>query len=111
MECYSRYKMLQEIREAIDSRISNTKKWKKGKKEAIETFRGIGAPEGGDMLYGSMYETSLPNETLVGLQEKLLFLLEVLQSADARPTSQTQEAVAKVSTRADEMVSRWNGLK
>jgi photosystem II stability/assembly factor-like uncharacterized protein len=111
LECYSRYKVLQEVREGIDSRLSNTEKWKKGKKEAIEKFRGAGVPEGGDMLYGSIYATSLPNETLIGLQEKFLFLLEVLQSADTRPTSQTQEAVAKLSKRADEMVSRWNGLK
>ncbi|MCJ7465332.1 MAG: glycoside hydrolase [Maribacter sp.] len=111
LECYSRYKVLQEIREAIDNRLSNTEKWKKGKKETMEKFRGVGIPEGGDIIYGSMYATSLQNETVVGLQEKLLFLLEVLQSADARPTTQTQEAVKRLSQRTDEMANRWNGLK
>ncbi len=109
--CYASYNALQDIRETIDQRLSSGEKLRKSTKEAFEKFRGNGAPDAGDMLYGSIRAATLENETLVGLQEKFLFLIDVLQSADAHPTSQTQAAVQSLAQRTKEMVTRWNGLK
>jgi hypothetical protein len=40
-----------------------------------------------------------PNEeTVAGLQQKLLFMVSLLQSADARPTAQGADAVKRLST-------------
>lgn len=46
-----------------------------------------------DTLYGSIRASAPEEETVTGLQHKLLFLLNVFQGADARPTTQAMEAV------------------
>ena len=69
MQSYADYKTLQLIREAIDKIPA-----KKGsKQEKRLQFRGNGAPNDGDIIYGSIYESDLEDETLVGLQSKLLY--------------------------------------
>ncbi|MBL7875845.1 MAG: glycoside hydrolase, partial [Cyclobacteriaceae bacterium] len=94
MACYKAYNQVQEIRDMVDAKLADPKmKWPKGKKELVQTFRGNGLPENPDILYGSIAESSLENETLVSLQDKLLHTLAVLQSADEKPTSQAIEAV------------------
>lgn len=110
-EVYDAYMALQVLRETIDQELQAPKKRKKGKKEALQQFRGKGAPDGGDMLYGSIRETPLAQETVVSLQEKLLFLLDVLQSAEARPTSQAQEAIQSMLSRTEAMKGRWDKIK
>ncbi|MGB5554918.1 MAG: glycoside hydrolase, partial [Flavobacteriaceae bacterium] len=107
---YEAYHDLQTIRDNLDQLLDTTKKGKK-KKEALLKFRGDGLPSGGDMLYGSIRETPLSEESIVGLQEKLLFLLEVLQSADAKPTSQTKDAVEILVNRSKDLIIKWNGIK
>ena len=47
---------------------------------------GEGAPENPDIIYGSITERS--NETIVGLQDKILHMQLVFQNADAKPTTQ-----------------------
>jgi hypothetical protein len=37
-------------------------------------------------------------DPLAGLQQKLLFMMSLLQSADARPTAQAADAVKRLST-------------
>ncbi|MBL7874136.1 MAG: hypothetical protein JNL53_00630, partial [Cyclobacteriaceae bacterium] len=64
-----------------------------------------------DILYGSIAESSLENETLVSLQDKLLHTLAVLQSADEKPTSQAIEAVNKLTKRTQEMLDKWKSFK
>jgi hypothetical protein len=49
----------------------------------------------------------LEDETIVGLQSKLLFLLNVLQKSDARPTVATEKAAAQLHKRVGEMESLW----
>ena len=93
--CYQAYHKLQDIRESLDEKIKSTSL-------SVETItalkrkRGTGSPGGGDILYGSIYETSNEKETVVGLQEKFLFMLHVLQTADARPTPQSILAIEKM---------------
>ena len=52
----------------------------------------------------------LENETIVGLQSKLLFLLNVLQNTDAKPTKKTQEASGILNKRVTEMASFWESI-
>jgi hypothetical protein len=93
--CYQAYHKLQDIRESLDEKI-------KSASQSVETItalkrkRGSGSPGGGDILYGSIYETSNEKETVVGLQEKFLYMLHILQSADARPTPQSILAIEKM---------------
>ena len=93
--CYQAYHKLQDIRESLDEKI------KSGNLSvdtitALKRKRGSGSPGGGDILYGSIYETSNEKETVVDLQEKFLFMLHILQSADARPTPQSILAIEKM---------------
>jgi hypothetical protein len=106
MQCYSNYETLQLIRESIDNKLTT----KNSEQEALLKFRGQGAPNDGDIIYGSIYESDLENETIVGLQSKLLFLLNVLQNTDAKPTTKTQEASGILNMRVTEMTGIWNSI-
>jgi photosystem II stability/assembly factor-like uncharacterized protein len=112
MMCYQAYHELQSIRETIDRLLTNSKTtWAKGKKDLVIALRGSGAPDNPDIIYGSATETSREQETIVGLQDKLLHLIAILQSADVKPTTQSIEAVKKLRVRTDEMINRWKSLK
>ena len=110
--CYELYHELQTWVEEIDSRLADTKKrWPKGVKENLQAIRGQGQPENPDVLYGAAYETSLDKENLVDLQNKLLHVLAIMQSADAKPTAAVQQAVQKLAVRTAEMKARYNALR
>lgn len=112
LTCYKTYSQVQNLRDLIDAKLADPKmKWPKGKKELVQTFRGNGLPDNPDALYGSIAESTLENETLVSLQDKLLYLLVVLQSADEAPTSQGIEAVNKLNKRTQEMLAKWKTFK
>lgn len=112
MDCYNNYLQLQEMIEASDVLLSDTKKkWRKGVKEQLETLKGNGRPDGGDFLYGSISAGPLERETLISLQEKYLFMLSLLQSAEARPTEHMQESVRLLNARLLEIKEKWEGLK
>jgi hypothetical protein len=113
MKCYRLYASLQAVRDSIDLLLKDpSRKWKAGVREQMQSLRGNGAPEYGDILYGSIRETSVERETIVGLQEKLLYMLSLLQSADARPTAQAVEAVQQLEKRHWELSDqRWRKLR
>jgi len=112
LECYNSYHELQVIREEIDSKLKDPKKkWKPGQKEMLGTLRGAGEPDGGDVLYSSITETTLEKETLVSLQSKYLYMLAILQGADAKPTTQMQEGVSKLNQRLIEITGKWGAVK
>jgi hypothetical protein len=106
MQCYTNYETLQLIRESIDKILTS----KSSEQELLLKYRGQGAPNNGDIIYGSIYESALENESIVGLQSKLLFLLNVLQNTDAKPTTKTQEASNILNKRVAEMVSVWRSM-
>ncbi|MDT0607592.1 VPS10 domain-containing protein [Croceitalea rosinachiae] len=109
MDVYKAYLELQDIRETSMAKLESGKLRSK-KKSTIMAFIGIGNPENGDPLYGSIRATSLENETIVKLQEKLLYLLVILQNSDSRPTVPTEEAVKKLWMQTDEMKSIWTSI-
>ena len=111
LQCYNSYNMLQDIRDAIDKLLETKTKWKKGQKESIEALRGKGNASGADIVYSSISETPLEKETIVGLQEKFLFVMEILQSADEQLTSQNLEALNILEKRLREMLTKWDTLK
>jgi hypothetical protein len=62
------------------------------------------------VLYGSIYASTREKETLVSLQEKLLYILAVLQGADAKPTAQMLEAINALKTRVLEIKQDFSKL-
>ncbi len=109
--CYHAYHELQVIREAIDAKLMDPKvKWRKGKKEQFMAIRGSGSPDNPDVTYGRITEETLSQETVVGMQDKFLYMMAILQGADAKPTSQAMTAVDKLSARKEEMVNRWKAM-
>jgi hypothetical protein len=72
---------------------------------------GTGWTEDVDILYSAAYATRRNDETLMGLQSKLLYLMALLQGADAKPTSQAMKAVKDQQAPLKEMLGRWSDLK
>jgi hypothetical protein len=62
-------------------------------------------------MYGSISNTPIEKETIVALQEKLLYLMAVLQSAEAKPTAAQVQAVTKLTVAAIEMKKRAEIVK
>lgn len=112
LSCYKAYNELQQLREMIEARLNDPKvKWAKGKKELLVALRGEGSPENPDVMYGSISESPLEKETVVGLQDKLLHIMTVLQSIEAKPTTSQIQAVDKLKEMVALMSKRWEGLK
>jgi photosystem II stability/assembly factor-like uncharacterized protein len=104
LACYRGYLEAQQIREAIDALGAE-------RREALMAFRGEGNPEEPDTLYGSITEVTPEKETVVGLQQKFLYMMKLLQQADARPTTQALEAVEKLQERLRVLTRRWEEIK
>ena len=112
MACYSGYLTAQRIREAIDVMLKDkTTTLNVARREKLMALRGSGSPGNPDILYGSIYERSAEEETVVGLQHKFLFLLNILQGADARPTSQTVRGVGTLQAALQVLSQRWEALR
>jgi hypothetical protein len=101
--CYDGYHELQDIVEAIDGLTNPT--------ELQRNFRGEGSVGNPDTMYGSIYQTDPSQETLVGLQEKFLFMIDLIQAADVQPTTQTIEAVDTLNQTLGELKERWETIK
>ncbi|MFN8689979.1 MAG: hypothetical protein ACK5XL_08265, partial [Cyclobacteriaceae bacterium] len=63
------------------------------------------------VLYGAATETPLEKETLVGLQDKLLHVIALIQGADARPTQAVLDAVERLAKRTEEMKQRYQAIR
>ena len=74
-------------------------------------LRGSGIPGDPDLLYDSISAAKVGEETVAGLQQKFLFMLNLLQGADVRPTSQAQEAIATLQKTLEAVARRWQSLR
>lgn len=101
--CYDGYHALQDIREEIDSRAKASKK--------VIAFRGNGAAGEPDTMYGSIRQSPIEDETVVGLQFKFLFMMKLLQSADAKVSTQAEVGVEILRSTLEGMMARWEKLK
>jgi photosystem II stability/assembly factor-like uncharacterized protein len=99
---YAGYQRLQAFRETLDRALAV------GTRDtALAALRGAGEPGNPDTLYGSIRATPDDQETVVGLQEKFLFMLELVQAADARPTAQAIDATAALESALERLLARW----
>ena len=110
MRCYHGYHRLQQVREAIDLALQGATA-DTGRAEALNKLRGSRLPGDPDIVYGSIYRSAEGDETVTGLQHKLLFLLNVMQAADARPTSQALRAVSELEGAVDAVLRRWEEIR
>ena len=85
MACYEAYHELQKMAEIITSQKSIS--------ASNLALLGSDKPRDQNVLYGSIKAISSERETIVGLQNKLIYMLNVLQSSDVHPTSQAQESI------------------
>jgi hypothetical protein len=93
----------QALRDAVDARLGAASA---SQRDALLRLRGAGEAPNPDTSYGSITAAALPDETIVSLQEKLAYMLKLIQQADARPTSQAMAAVDALLARLDEMKAR-----
>jgi len=107
LSCYRAYQRAQEIREAIDADVKRQSE----RREQRAALLGSGTPENPDVLYDSITAADPGEETVVGLQQKLLFMLSVLQSADARPTTQAADAGKRLTAALPAIERRWAQLR
>lgn len=103
--CYEGYNELQTIREDLEQRIA-----KGGRTSALQALRGRGNPGEQDLLYGSIYHRDPQEETVVGLQGKFIYLMNLLQGADVRPTAQAMEGVKQLEQSVEVLKERWKKL-
>ncbi|WP_339699388.1 glycoside hydrolase [uncultured Roseivirga sp.] len=112
LQVYNNYHQAQSIIEAIDQQLNDPKrKWKTGEKDKLQSFRGNGAANAGDFIYGSISASPLERESLVGLQSKFLYMLSVLQSVEAQPTNAVVSGIEQLELRLKEMLTKWDTLK
>ena len=74
-------------------------------KDKLQTLRGNGTVENADILYGAAYDS--PTETIISLQNKLIHILTVLQSADEKPTQSTVQAAEKLSGKVNDLLKQF----
>jgi hypothetical protein len=108
MLCYTGYLRAQALREAIEAAQETASS---SRREALAQLRGTDAPGDPDIVYGSIYAAPADQETVTGLQQKFLFLLNVLQAADVRPTTQAMEGVRALNESLQALTRRWEGLR
>jgi photosystem II stability/assembly factor-like uncharacterized protein len=112
LACYRGYLRAQGLRDAIDKAVQGSSGGTAPSKKAEwEKLRGSGTPGDPDILYGGIFAEPDATETVAGLQEKFLYLLNLLQAADARPTSQARAAVEALQTSLGAIEKRWASLR
>ena len=97
----------QALRDSVDQRLARAPA---AQRDALLRLRGEGEAANPDTSYGSITAVPPERETIVSLQEKLAYMLKLLQQADARPTSQAITSVDALLARLDELKARVAGL-
>ena len=110
LACYRGHIRAQEIRDAIDAILKRTD-LEAGRRSALAALRGDGLPGDADIMYESIYAAPDAAETVVELQQKLIYMLNLLQAADAKPTTQAREAVAALQKTLAALEARWASLR
>jgi hypothetical protein len=110
MAVYRAYAQAQALREGIDAALVRPDVTADSRR-ALERLRGAGRPGDADVMYGSISAAAPDEETVVGLQEKLLHMLVLLQAADAKPTAQARDAVDRLQQALGGLESRRAALR
>jgi len=109
LACYRGYARLQEVRDGIDI-VLKSGAATASRRSVLQALRGEGLPGDADIMYGSISAAPDAAETIVGLQVKFLHMLNLLQAADARPTTQARDAVAALEQSLAALEGRWAAL-
>ena len=107
LACYRAYQQAHELREAIDAAAER----RTDRREQLLALRGSGTPENPDLLYDSISAADPNQETVVALQQKLLYVMNLMQGADARPTAQAADAVKRLTAMLPLLDARWARLR
>jgi hypothetical protein len=97
----------QALRDTVDQRLARAPA---AQRDALLHLRGEGEAANPDTSYGSITDVPPERETIVSLQEKLAYMLKLLQKADARPTTQAITSVDALLARLDELKMRVAAL-
>ena len=110
MAAYRAYTQAQALRDGVDTALARPDVTADNRR-ALERLRGAGLPGDADVMYGSISAAPPDQETIVGLQEKLLHMLVLLQAADAKPTAQAREAADRLQQALRGLESRRAALR
>jgi len=110
LACYRAHQQAQGVRDRIDAALKRSG-LEANRQSALQALRGEGMPGDPDIMYGSIYDAPGAKETVVGVQEKFLHMLNLLQAADAKPTAQAREAVAALQKTLAALEARWAALR
>jgi len=75
--------------------------------QAARKYSGIGTPRDPDIVYSAVYKAAPGEETLLGIQQKLLYLMKVIDSADVQPTTEAIWRVSETNQLLSEMTEVW----
>jgi photosystem II stability/assembly factor-like uncharacterized protein len=112
LACYQAYLKAQQLRAAIDKALrGDVTGVNAARRAAWASLAGPDVPGDPDILYGSISAAPVAEETVAGIQEKLLYMLNLVQAADARPTTQARDAVAALQETLEALEKRWGALR
>ena len=110
MATYRGYLRLQRCRDEIDDALKRSD-MDAGRRTGMRALRGEGLPGDQDFMYSAIYAEADAKESIVGLQEKFLYMLNVLQAADAKPTTAQREGVTALQKSLAFLEERWKALR
>jgi photosystem II stability/assembly factor-like uncharacterized protein len=97
----------QDLRDTVDARLATANA---AQRAALQALRGKGQAPNPDTSYGSITAVPAAQETIVTLQEKLAYMLKLVDQADARPTTQAVAAIDGLLARLEALKARLAGL-
>ena len=110
MACYQAYEDLEQMKSKIQEWKSRAR-LQETQLQALNRLIGNAQASDQDVLYGSIRKLPDDQESISGLQNKFLYLLNVFQAVDAAPTKQAMEAVPQLFTQKGSLEKRWKALR
>ena len=108
---YKGYLATHRLRESIDLALKKGASTQPAETlKAWVALQGSGFPGDPDPTYVGIYEIPAEKETVAGLELKWILTLNILQGADARPTSQCGRAVRALGETLRVLEERWRTL-
>ncbi len=122
MRCYNAYGEVTQARQRVSSLRASLgslmdtvpgglRDALKSLEEQARSLEGEGLPENPDIAYSSAYAADPASETMAGLQQKFLFIMAVVNGADAMPTSQALQAIDTLEQTMSAVLGRWTNLQ
>lgn len=100
MRCYEQYHLLESLKETLEK--SSRSELEK------EALLGKGVAGAQDFIYGSIYRLQEDNLQIIPLQNQYLFVLSILQSADAKPTVSALDAINQLDEMTEQLRQKIN---